>query len=53
MEVPSAALTRPSTACGITLCAGGESPADIGQLVPAVDGKIVDEAVRFNSVTSP
>ena len=51
--MPSAALARPSTACGITLCAGGDSRAQFGQLVPAVDGKIVDEAVRFNSVTSP
>jgi len=53
MEVPSAALTLPSTAWGITLCAGGDSRANIGQLVPAVDGKIADEAVRFNSVTAP
>ena len=49
MDVPSAALTLPTTTCGGTLCAG----ADMGQDVMGCEGKLVVEVVRFISVPPP
>ena len=49
MDVPSAALTLPTTTWGGILCAG----ADMGQEVMLFEGKLAVEAVRFSSSPPP